>query len=82
MGTFVKAERKRAKARIGLVGPDGSGKTMSALKLACGIVGPTGRIAVIDFRYRLPSRPQDLPQQCRRIGLVRDTAALNGARHQ
>lgn len=45
---FVKAVRKRAKARIGICGPAGSGKTMSALKLAFGIVGPGGRIAVLD----------------------------------
>lgn len=48
---FERAERKRAKARIGLVGPAGSGKTMSALKLAFGIVGPEGRIAVIDTEH-------------------------------
>ncbi|HEY6874178.1 MAG TPA: ATP-binding protein [Geobacteraceae bacterium] len=45
---FVKAVRKRAKARIGMCGPAGSGKTMSALKLAFGIVGPNGKIAVLD----------------------------------
>jgi len=45
---FQKAVRKRAKARIGICGPSGSGKTMSALKLAFGIVGPTGKIAVLD----------------------------------
>lgn len=45
---FVKAVRKRAKARIGLCGPAGSGKTKSALLLAFGIVGPGGRIAVLD----------------------------------
>ena len=45
---FQKAVRKRAKARIGICGPAGSGKTMSALKLAFGIVGPTGKIAVLD----------------------------------
>lgn len=48
---FVRAQRKRAKARIGLVGPAGSGKTMSALKLAYGIVGPEGKIAVIDTEH-------------------------------
>ena len=45
---FKKAVRQRAKARIGICGPAGSGKTMSALKLAFGIVGPGGRIAVLD----------------------------------
>ena len=45
---FQKAIRKRAKARIGICGPAGSGKTMSALRLAFGIVGPNGKIAVLD----------------------------------
>ncbi len=45
---FQKAVRKRAKARIGMCGPAGSGKTMSALKLAFGITGPNGKIAVLD----------------------------------
>jgi hypothetical protein len=47
---FVKAQRKRAKARIGLVGPAGSGKTFSALLLAFGLV-PNGRIALIDTEH-------------------------------
>lgn len=45
---FVKAVRQRVKARIGLCGPAGSGKSMSAIRLAFGIVGPNGRIAVLD----------------------------------
>ncbi|NVN92305.1 MAG: AAA family ATPase [Desulfuromonadales bacterium] len=45
---FKKAVRQRVKARIGLCGPAGSGKTMSALKLAFGIVGTEGRIAILD----------------------------------
>jgi hypothetical protein len=43
-----KAERKKSKARIGLSGPAGSGKTMSALLMAYGITGDWGKIAVID----------------------------------
>jgi energy-coupling factor transporter ATP-binding protein EcfA2 len=35
-------------ARIVLDGPEGSGKTLTSLKIARGLVGPTGRIAVID----------------------------------
>ena len=35
--TIRKAERKKAKLRLALVGPTGSGKTYSALKLAFGI---------------------------------------------
>ena len=42
---FTKAERKKAKLRLGLTGASGSGKTYSALQLAKGI---GGRIAVID----------------------------------
>jgi hypothetical protein len=35
-----KAERVKSKLRLGLAGPAGSGKTMSALKVAKGIGGP------------------------------------------
>jgi DNA polymerase III delta prime subunit len=35
-------------ASIALCGPEGSGKTLTALKIARGICGPKGRIAVID----------------------------------
>jgi len=42
-----KAERKKAKLRIGVFGPSGSGKTMSALKMARGITD-WEKIAVID----------------------------------
>jgi hypothetical protein len=48
MSTFQKATRKKAKARIGLVGPAGSGKTYSALQIALGI---GGKIAVIDTEH-------------------------------
>lgn len=42
MGTIEirKAERVKSKLRLGLAGPAGSGKTMSALKIANGIGGP------------------------------------------
>lgn len=45
MKTFVKAERKKSKLRLGLTGPSGSGKTYGALLIALGI---GGKIAVID----------------------------------
>lgn len=48
MGGFKKAVRTQAKARIAIAGPSGSGKTMTALKIARGLVGPGGKIAVID----------------------------------
>jgi hypothetical protein len=43
-----KAERRRVSARVGLIGPSGSGKTYSSLLLARGLVGPEGKIGLID----------------------------------
>lgn len=51
MSLFQRATRKRAKLRLGLSGPSGSGKTWSALLVARGLVGPEGRIALIDTEY-------------------------------
>ena len=42
---FRKAERKKAKLRLGITGPAGSGKTYSALLIAFGL---GGRIAMLD----------------------------------
>lgn len=39
-----KAERRKAKLRLGLIGPTGSGKTYSALRLAFGLGGSVGII--------------------------------------
>lgn len=47
---FIKAQRKRGRARIGLVGPAGAGKTHSALLLAAGLT-ESGKIAVIDTEH-------------------------------
>lgn len=47
-----KAERKGNPALICLWGPSGSGKTYSALKLARGLVGPKGKIGMIDTENR------------------------------
>ncbi len=49
--TFHRASRKRQKLRLAIYGVSGSGKTMSALRLAKGIAGPDGRIAVIDTEH-------------------------------
>lgn len=49
--TLRKAERKQAKLRIGLFGPSGAGKTMSALKLARGIT-EWDKICIIDTENR------------------------------
>lgn len=45
MATFTRATRHQAKLRLALMGPTGSGKTMSALRIAKGLGGP---IAFID----------------------------------
>ena len=49
---FKKATKKNAKLRLALFGVSGSGKTMSALRIAKGIVGENGKIAVIDTERR------------------------------
>jgi hypothetical protein len=45
---LMKAERHQVKLRLGLSGPSGFGKTMSALLLAYGITEDWSKIAVID----------------------------------
>lgn len=45
---FQKAVRTAKRAKIALSGPSGSGKTATALRLARGLVGPNGKVAVID----------------------------------
>lgn len=55
MGAFQKAERKEARLRLALAGPAGAGKTMSALRIAKGMVEAIGngaRIGVIDTEKR------------------------------
>jgi len=56
---FQQAQRRRAKLKLAVTGPPGSGKTMSALRLAAGLVGPKGRIAVIDTENRSASLYSD-----------------------
>lgn len=48
MSRIVKAERQQRKLRLALFGPTGSGKTLTALKIARGLVGPEGKILLID----------------------------------
>lgn len=45
---FKKAQRTQAKIKLAIAGPSGSGKTFSALRLARGLVGDAGKIALID----------------------------------
>jgi len=48
MTGFKKATKAASKLRLGLIGPAGSGKTMTALRIARGLAGDSGRVAVID----------------------------------
>ena len=50
-----KAERKGACVTISLAGESGSGKTYSALRIARGLVGPNGKIGVIDTEQKRAS---------------------------
>lgn len=45
---FTKAQRTDAFIKLALTGPSGGGKSYSALRLARGLVGPSGRIAYVD----------------------------------
>ncbi len=54
---FLKAERKKARLRLALCGPAGSGKTYSALLIAQGL---GGRIALIDTEHESGSLYADL----------------------
>ena len=45
---FRKAQRKKAKLRLAITGPAGSGKTYGALLIAQGLLQGSGKIAMID----------------------------------
>lgn len=57
---FKPAQRTQARMRLAIAGPSGSGKTYSALLVARGLVGPEGRIAVIDTERGSASLYADL----------------------
>lgn len=50
--TFRPAVLENTAVLVGIAGPSGGGKTYSALRLARGLVGPTGKIAFIDTEAR------------------------------
>ena len=57
---FRKAERKRARLKIGFSAPSGAGKTYSALLVAYGLCGNWEKIAVIDTENRSSELYSDL----------------------
>ena len=48
---FRKASQKSVKLRLALSGPEGSGKTWTALEIATGIAGPGGKILLLDSEH-------------------------------
>lgn len=59
---FAPASRVAGRLRIGVQGPSGSGKTLGALILARTIIGPNGRLAVIDTENESASLYADDPR--------------------
>lgn len=58
MGRFSKATKAQSRLRMALIGPAGSGKTMSALAIAANLV-PGGRVAVLDTEHGSASKYAD-----------------------
>ena len=58
--TFTRATKKAARLRMAFVGPAGSGKTFSALRVGRALVGPQGKIAVMDTEHGSASKYADL----------------------
>lgn len=71
---FKKATKKQAKLRAVFEGPSGSGKTYSALRVARSIVGPTGRIVLLDSETRSAAKYADDPDCAGEF----DTAEIDG----
>ena len=49
------AVRSMVKVKLGITGPSGAGKTYSALRLARGLIGPEGKIGLIDTENKSAS---------------------------
>jgi hypothetical protein len=63
-----KAQRRKAKLRLGLSGPAGSGKTFSALLMAYGITNDWDKIALIDTENHSGELYADYNQNGHKIG--------------
>jgi hypothetical protein len=59
---FKKAVKYETKGRAALVGPAGSGKSLTGLKMARHLVGPEGKIAAIDTEHGSLSKYADLEE--------------------
>tara|TARA_R110000772_G_scaffold83288_9_gene176143 strand:+ start:2354 stop:3631 length:1278 start_codon:yes stop_codon:yes gene_type:complete len=57
---FKPATRRGAFIKFAIAGPSGSGKTTGAIKIARGLAGPAGRIALIDTENRSASLYSEL----------------------
>ncbi len=57
---FTPAKRLGIKIRLAISGPSGSGKTLGALRVARGLSGPAGKIAVIDTEHQSASLYADI----------------------
>jgi len=60
MSVFKKATKSQAKLRAAIFGPSGAGKTFSSLRIATGLAGKAGRIAVIDTERGSAAKYADL----------------------
>ena len=58
--SFKKAVKLDAKGRVALIGPAGSGKSLTMLKLARALAGPAGKIAAIDTEHGSLSKYADM----------------------
>lgn len=67
---FQKASRSQVFLKLGITGPTGSGKTLSALRLAKGLVEPGQRIAFEDTENESASLYADMTEaQCKSLGI-------------
>lgn len=78
MSLFKRAEKKRVFLKIALDGPPGSGKTLTSLLIARGLLGPDAKVAVIDTENESASLYADKPVNVgKEPPLVFDTAAMS-----
>ena len=61
MAFFEEAKREAVPLMVGIAGPSGSGKTFSALLIAAGLAGPSGKVGLIDTELGRGSMYADDP---------------------